>query len=510
MDDATLRRQLTRLASQHSDAADTLRLDELEALRPAVEAARSPLLHAEFLLLRARLHETRRPLAEMVADLELALLTFAANQRERQQLQCQAQLAYWYNLMGHEVSALAVAHRAMRHPDLPPNDRLALFAPVAMAYAHQLRLGDAWRAWERDFRSEHARCSDARLLREVHATLASLHFFEALKARRIDTVYTLDLDHDGPPDAERFAAQLAEVERQVHACRHAGSALPDAQRLGDLLGMVAALRGDSAQMQAHLAGLCGPPEQVSPTHGQLSRLYNLGWSWRVLGRPDQALPCLLAVRSHLGSVGMSKLVSRLPYDLSCTYAALGDSAAALRELRHFLRLRSDMAAADSATLSRLQDLAAQLDAPPGGLTAQPRQIQVGGTRIDPVTLHQSEPPYLARLDRLLHERAGERRRPAELASELAVSLRTLQAALQRYRGSSLVAMQRRIALQRASEQLRLTSLPIQDIAATAGFPDGAAFSHAFKREFGVSPSLHRRRMGGAAASPAGDTADAST
>jgi AraC-like DNA-binding protein len=377
-----------------------------------------------------------------------------------------------------------------------------------MAYAHQLRLGDAWRAWERDFRAEHARCSDARLLREVHGTLASLHFFEALQARRVATVYTLDLA-DGPPDAERFATQLAEVERQVHASRHAGSALPDGQRLDDLLGMVAALRGDSARMQVHLATLCGPPDPASPTHGQLSRLYNLGWSWRVLGRPDQALPCLLAVRSHLDTVGMSKLVSRLPYDLACTHEALGDPGAALHELRHFLRLRSEMAAADSATLGRLQDLAAQLDSPTGGFTP-PRQLQIGSARVDPVTLHQSEPPYLARLDRLLHERAGERRRPAELASELGVSLRTLQAALQRYRGSTLVAMQRRIALQRASEQLRLTELPIHQIAATAGFPDGAAFSHAFKREFGVSPSMHRRRgLAGPAAPAAGALADAS-
>jgi AraC-like DNA-binding protein len=508
MDDAALRRQLVQLGALHSDTPDALRLDELEALRSAVEGARSPLLHAEFVLLRARLHETRRPVAEMAADLELALLTFAANQRERQQLQCQAQLAYWYNLMGHEVSALAVAHRAMRHPGLPPEDRLALFTPVAMAYAHQLRLGDAWQAWERDFRAEHARCSDARLLREVHGTLASLHFFEALQARRVATVYTLDLDA-GPPDHARFTAQLAEVERQVHASRHAGSALPDPQRLGDLLGMVAALRGDADRMQAHLTSLCGPPEQTRPTHGQLSRLYNLGWSLRVLGRPEQALPCLLAVRSHLDTVGMSKLVSRLPYDLSCTYEALGDPTAALRELRHFLRLRSEMAAADSATLGRLQDLSAQLDAPLGGFTP-PRQLQVGSTRIDPVTLHQSEPPYLARLDRLLHERTRERRRPAELASELGVSLRTLQAALQRYRGSTLVAMQRRIALQRASEQLRLTELPIRDIAATAGFPDAASFSHAFRREFGVSPSMHRRRgLAGSAAPAAGELADAS-
>jgi AraC-like DNA-binding protein len=97
-----------------------------------------------------------------------------------------------------------------------------------------------------------------------------------------------------------------------------------------------------------------------------------------------------------------------------------------------------------------------------------------------------------------------------VASELGVSLRTLQAALQRYRGSTLVAMQRRIALHRASEQLRLTELPIRDIAATAGFPDAASFSHAFKREFGVSPSMHRRRgLAGSAAPAAGELADAS-
>lgn len=497
MTDTTLRRLLRRLGPVAAESPESLSLDELEALEPRFDETRSPLLRAEFTLLRARRHETRRPLADMVQQLELALVTFAANACRREQAQCLAQLCYWYNLMGHEVTALAAARHALRQPELPATDRLALFHPVAMAYAHQLRLPDAWAAWEQDFAALSARCVSPRLALQVNDVLASLHFFEALRARRVASVYTLDLPEGRPDDADETAFQQ-HMQAALLAVQHRGwldRRTQDLSQHRSLRGMLAALRGDQAGMLTDLADPPGPVESGGPSHGQITRLYNLGWSWHVLGHSDRALPCLLTVRNLTASSGRSKLSSRLPYDLSCVHARLGDHAAAHRELQAFLCVRAEVAAADLVSLGRLQDLGARVRLMQAtSAPAVPQPMQVGSQAIDPVRLHQSEPPYLARLYRLLAERASQRIRLTDIAAELGVSLRTLQSAVQRYRGTTLGGLQRGITLQRASDRLRHTDQPIHLIAAELGFSDPASFSHAFRREFGVSPSVHRRQL----------------
>lgn len=490
MDDAGLRQELRRLAARMRSASPP-GLDDFEAREDGFAAARSPLLRAEFALLRARLHETRRPLAEQSAALETAVLTFAANGRSREKSQCVAQLAYWYNLSGHEVSAVAAARWALRQPELPLEDRLALFLPVAMAYAHQLRLGDAWQAWERHFAADHARCRNPQLAGALRSALASLHFFSALRARRLPTVYSLDLA-EGAPDEAAFERHMAQVEALLSGDGLPGSltAVEEA-RQRDLRGMVCALRGDLAGLERHLADPPGPPEPGNPRHGQVSRLYNLGWAWRIAGRPERALPCLRAAQAQADAG--SKLAARLPYDLSCTLGALGQAQAAHEELRAFLRLRSAAAAADLATLGRLQDLSVRAGAAaPGARSALP-QARPAAAEVDPIRLQQSEPPSLQRLQRLLAEPGGLYLKPAEVAERLGISLRSLQAALQRYRGSSLVALQREQRLRQAAEHLRHTDRPIKDIAEQAGFADSAGFTHAFRRMLGLSPSQYRQR-----------------
>lgn len=496
-DDASLRRELRRLAARMRSASPP-GLDDFEALEGRFATARSPLLRAEFALLRARLHETRRPLAEQTTALETAVLTFSANGRGRETSQCVAQLAYWYNLSGHEVSAVAAARWALRQPELPLADRLALFLPVAMAYAHQLRLGDAWQAWEHHFAADHARCRDPQLAGALRSALASLHFLSALRARRLATVYSLDLA-EGPPDVDAFEQHLTQVEALLSADGLPGC-LPAAEeaRRRDLRGMVCALRGDLAGLERHLADPPGPPEPGSPRHGQVSRLYNLGWAWRIAGQPERALPCLRAAQAQADAG--SKLAARLPYDLSCTLAALGQAQAAHQALQTFLRLRSAAAAADLATLGRLQDLSVRTHA---AMAVPDRATPTGpgavAAAVDPIRLQQSEPPSLQRLQRLLAEPGGLYLKPAEVARRLGVSLRSLQAALQRYRGSSLVALQRDQRLRQAAEHLRHTDRPIKDIAEEAGFADSAGFTHAFRRMLGLSPSQYRLR----AARPAG-------
>ena len=55
-----------------------------------------------------------------------------------------------------------------------------------------------------------------------------------------------------------------------------------------------------------------------------------------------------------------------------------------------------------------------------------------------------------------------------------------------------VAMRRRLLLERAAWQLSRTQLPVTDISLNANYGSLEAFSRAFRKAFGVSPSLYRR------------------
>jgi AraC-like DNA-binding protein len=55
-----------------------------------------------------------------------------------------------------------------------------------------------------------------------------------------------------------------------------------------------------------------------------------------------------------------------------------------------------------------------------------------------------------------------------------------------------VAMRRRLLLERAAWQLSLTQLSVTDISLNAGYGSLEAFTRAFRKAFGVSPSIYRR------------------
>ena len=55
-----------------------------------------------------------------------------------------------------------------------------------------------------------------------------------------------------------------------------------------------------------------------------------------------------------------------------------------------------------------------------------------------------------------------------------------------------VAMRRRLLLERAAWQLSRTQLPVTDIALNARYGSLEAFTRAFRKAFGISPSLYRR------------------
>jgi len=63
-------------------------------------------------------------------------------------------------------------------------------------------------------------------------------------------------------------------------------------------------------------------------------------------------------------------------------------------------------------------------------------------------------------------------------------------------GESPGAFRRRLLLERAADQLRSTSLPVAAVSCDAGYGSAEAFTHAFRRAFGMSPLAYRGLTGG--------------
>jgi AraC family transcriptional regulator len=59
-------------------------------------------------------------------------------------------------------------------------------------------------------------------------------------------------------------------------------------------------------------------------------------------------------------------------------------------------------------------------------------------------------------------------------------------------GESAISYVRRLRLERAGRKLRMGALDITEVALAAGYDSHAAFSKAFRQQFGVSPSEFRQ------------------
>jgi AraC family transcriptional regulator len=59
-------------------------------------------------------------------------------------------------------------------------------------------------------------------------------------------------------------------------------------------------------------------------------------------------------------------------------------------------------------------------------------------------------------------------------------------------GESAISYVRRLRLERAGRKLRMGAVNITEVALAAGYDTHAAFSKAFKQQFGLSPSEFRR------------------
>ena len=110
-------------------------------------------------------------------------------------------------------------------------------------------------------------------------------------------------------------------------------------------------------------------------------------------------------------------------------------------------------------------------------------------------------PRLANLWSTVNGRLGEPWDNERMAAFSHLSHEHLRRLCHRYYGCSPRQRLTTLRLRRACEFLMLTEGKLSAIAANIGFSDSFSFSQAFKREFGVSPSLYRQRIARSAALP---------
>jgi AraC-like DNA-binding protein len=110
---------------------------------------------------------------------------------------------------------------------------------------------------------------------------------------------------------------------------------------------------------------------------------------------------------------------------------------------------------------------------------------------------------------ILHSRVSYPWTIAELACEVGVSRSALVERFARYLSEPPMAYLTRWRLQLAARRLASTPHSVAEIAADVGYESDAAFSRAFKREFGSPPARFRReRRTEKAGSPSGRTTQA--
>lgn len=100
-------------------------------------------------------------------------------------------------------------------------------------------------------------------------------------------------------------------------------------------------------------------------------------------------------------------------------------------------------------------------------------------------------PVVGRSLALLHGRVAHPWTIADLADEVGISRSALVERFSRYLSEPPMAYLTRWRLQLAAESLQKTSRGVADIATDIGYQSEAAFSRAFRREFGQPPGRYR-------------------
>lgn len=451
-----------------------------------------PLLRARFFLRAAHFGATPMAAHDLIDGLLVALRTFVVNEATVEATEALLRLAYWYLRIGHDTTALEAGRLALANHALRPADEAMLTAWMCTSLSATGQLKAAWELLEQQEHAVRSRGLRQRLpvLGDIRATL---HLIEALRARRVTSIFCLDLAH-GAPD---LAGAALHLERCAASLQPANATDARAGVVRTLTAMLHALRGDAAGLEAKLLALLDAEPGNALTRA--IRLYNAGWCYRLLGEPRRALDLFEQALGSLAYEPVSRLHTQIWLDSSVCHEALCNPARSLELLRQFIHGRARLAAQDSQSFGALtQTLAGP---------AQPLRSVAHRTALDdsagaptesPQALRTSEPAILAQAERLYMSHLPRRLAMDMLASAVGVSVRTLQMAARRHRACTLGDMLRQRLLTHARELLQHSDLPISSIAQQLGYPHAASFTRDVRRQHGCTPSDLRARLSGPA------------
>ena len=151
----------------------------------------------------------------------------------------------------------------------------------------------------------------------------------------------------------------------------------------------------------------------------------------------------------------------------------------------------------------MEDPAEQVEAPPDGMVDRSTLVARAHARsgrnstdvqYSAVMRSTTAEDYLRRLNRALDFIARHLDRPfsiGEVAAEAAFSRFHCQRMFRAMTGESIVELVRRFRLERAGYRLRRESVNVIEVALEAGYGSEEAFSRAFRRCCGLSPSQYR-------------------
>jgi AraC family transcriptional regulator len=99
---------------------------------------------------------------------------------------------------------------------------------------------------------------------------------------------------------------------------------------------------------------------------------------------------------------------------------------------------------------------------------------------------------IANVMKYIREHIGESLDRETLAAVAGFSIPHFHRVFTAQVGESAISYMRRLRLERAARKLRMGAVDITEVAMAAGYETHAAFSKAFKQQFGLSPSQFRQ------------------
>jgi AraC family transcriptional regulator len=109
-----------------------------------------------------------------------------------------------------------------------------------------------------------------------------------------------------------------------------------------------------------------------------------------------------------------------------------------------------------------------------------------------LTETQTHYKRIAEIEQYVREHCGEPLTRAVLAQVAGFSVPHFQRIFTRQVGENVAGYVRRVRMVRAGRKLRMGAVDISEVALAAGYDTHAAFSKAFKQQFGLSPSQFRQ------------------